>query len=64
MEFGLMISYFGNSLNSELAFIKQNSDTIVGFTAWSAGAFDNTYVLSLSPNADGTDQPLFTDAGE
>ncbi|KAL1737745.1 glycoside hydrolase superfamily, partial [Schizophyllum fasciatum] len=50
--------YFGE----QLAFIKENSDTIVGFTAWSAGAFDSTYELVLTPNADGTDQPLWTEA--
>lgn len=49
-------------LNSELAFVKQNSDSIVGFTAWAAGAFDSTYVLTLSPNTDGSDQPLWTAA--
>lgn len=46
----------------ELAFIKANSDTLVGFTVWSAGAFDTTYILTVTPNADGTDQPLWTEA--
>nr|AMK37824.1 endoglucanase [Inonotus obliquus]AMK37825.1 endoglucanase [Inonotus obliquus] len=36
-------------LKSQLAFVKANSDSIVGFTAWSAGAFDTTYVLTLTP---------------
>ncbi|TFY83404.1 hypothetical protein EWM64_g612 [Hericium alpestre] len=49
-------------LGQELAFVKENSDSIVGFTVWAAGAFDDTYVLTVSPNADGTDQPLWTDA--
>lgn len=44
--------------------MKQNSDSIVGFTAWAAGAFDSTYVLTLSPNADGSDQPLWTAASK
>ncbi|KAI5836460.1 glycoside hydrolase family 5 protein [Schizophyllum commune Tattone D] len=46
----------------QLSFIKENSDTLVGFTAWSAGAFDSTYILTLTPNDDGTDQPLWTEA--
>ncbi|KAH8119932.1 endoglucanase [Phellopilus nigrolimitatus] len=49
-------------LGSELAFIKANSDSVVGFTVWAAGAFATNYVLSVTPNADGTDQPLWTDA--
>jgi len=49
-------------LNQELAFIKSNSDTLVGFTVWSAGSFDTTYVLTLTPNADGSDQPLWVQA--
>jgi endoglucanase len=42
--------------------VKNNSDSIAGFAAWSAGAFDSTYELVLSPNADGSDQPLWTHA--
>lgn len=49
-------------LNQELAFVKANSGSIVGFTVWSAGAFDTTYVLTLTPNADGSDQPLWNQA--
>jgi endoglucanase len=49
-------------LKSELSYIKAHSDRIVGFTAWSAGAFDTTYELTLTPNADGSDQPLWTNA--
>ncbi|PAV22467.1 glycoside hydrolase family 5 [Pyrrhoderma noxium] len=49
-------------LASELAFVKSNSGSIVGFTAWAAGAFDTTYVLTLTPNSDGSDQPLWTAA--
>ncbi|KIJ68220.1 glycoside hydrolase family 5 protein [Hydnomerulius pinastri MD-312] len=51
-------------LGQELAYIKQNSDTIVGFAVWAAGAFDTTYVLTVTPNSDGSDQPLWTQAGE
>lgn len=52
------------SLNQELAFVKANSNTLVGFTVWSAGAFDTTYVLTVTPNADGSDQPLWVQAGK
>ncbi|KII94188.1 glycoside hydrolase family 5 protein [Plicaturopsis crispa FD-325 SS-3] len=49
-------------LGDELAYIKENSDTIVGWSLWAAGAFDTTYTLTLTPNADGTDQALWTAA--
>ncbi|THH09186.1 hypothetical protein EW145_g2190 [Phellinidium pouzarii] len=49
-------------LDTQLAFIKANSDSIVGFSIWAAGAFDPSYVLSVTPNSDGTDQPLWIDA--
>ena len=37
-------------LKNALASIKANSDVYLGFTAWSAGAFDQNYELSLTPN--------------
>jgi len=49
-------------LASELAFVKANSQSIVGFTIWAAGGFATSYVLSVTPNANGTDQPLWIDA--
>jgi len=49
-------------LGSQLAYIKANSESIVGFAIWAAGAFDTTYILTVTPNADGTDQPLWTQA--
>ncbi|KAJ7596855.1 glycoside hydrolase family 5 protein [Mycena floridula] len=49
-------------LGAELAFVKANADTLVGFTAWSAGSFDTTYVLTLTPSINGTDQPLWIEA--
>ncbi|ETW86909.1 glycoside hydrolase family 5 2 [Heterobasidion irregulare TC 32-1] len=49
-------------LGQELAFVKANSRSIVGFSVWAAGAFDTTYILSVTPNANGTDQPLWTAA--
>lgn len=52
------------SLKSELAYVKSNSDYIVGFTAWAAGAFDTTYALTITPNSDGSDQAIWTDASE
>ncbi|KAI0030213.1 endoglucanase [Vararia minispora EC-137] len=47
-------------VGQELAYIKQNSDSIVGFVMWAAGAFDTTYTLTLTPNPDGSDQSLWT----
>jgi hypothetical protein len=52
------------SLNQELAYVKANNDTLVGFTVWAAGAFDASYILSVTPNSDGTNQPLWTQAGK
>ncbi|KZP31156.1 glycoside hydrolase family 5 protein [Athelia psychrophila] len=49
-------------LKSELAYVKANSEYIVGFTVWAAGSFDTTYNLTVTPNADGSDQPIWTDA--
>ncbi|KAL1951468.1 hypothetical protein VTO73DRAFT_617 [Trametes versicolor] len=49
-------------LNNELSFVKSAFPTLVGFSVWSAGAFDSTYVLTVSPNPDGSDQPLWIDA--
>ncbi|KAH7930546.1 glycoside hydrolase family 5 protein [Leucogyrophana mollusca] len=49
-------------LGQELAYIKSNLGTIVGFAVWAAGAFDPSYVLSVTPNSDGSDQPLWTQA--
>ncbi|EIN14752.1 hypothetical protein PUNSTDRAFT_154759 [Punctularia strigosozonata HHB-11173 SS5] len=49
-------------LGQELAYVKQAFPTLVGFSVWAAGAFDSTYILSVSPNPDGSDQPLWVDA--
>lgn len=51
-------------LAEELAFIKENQASITGFSIWAAGAFDTTYTLSVTPDSDGTDQPLWTIAVE
>ncbi|KAG8812763.1 hypothetical protein FRC17_001836, partial [Serendipita sp. 399] len=50
------------ALNSQLAYIKNNYPTMLGFTVWSAGAFATTYELSVTPNADGSDQQLWIQA--
>ncbi|KAJ4399445.1 hypothetical protein N0V91_009454 [Didymella pomorum] len=42
-----------------LASINKNSDVYLGYTGWSAGKFDQSYVLTLTPNGS-TDQPLMT----
>ncbi|VDB99573.1 unnamed protein product [Peniophora sp. CBMAI 1063] len=49
-------------LGQELAYVKSAFPTLLGFAVWGAGSFDNTYVLDISPNGDGSDQPLVTQA--
>ncbi|KAF8498006.1 endoglucanase [Gautieria morchelliformis] len=49
-------------LASELAYVKSNSESIVGFSVWAAGAFDTSYILTLTPFPNGTDQPLWVQA--
>ncbi|KAI3622417.1 glycoside hydrolase family 5 protein [Moniliophthora roreri] len=53
--------FCSDTLFEELEFVKNNSDTLIGFTAWSAGAFDTDYVLTLTPNGS-QDQPLWVAA--
>jgi endoglucanase len=40
-----------------IASINKNSDVYLGYVGWSAGAFDTSYVLTLTPNGS-NDQPL------
>lgn len=51
-------------LPQTMEFIKNNVEQIVGFTAWSAGSFAPypSYELSLTPNADGSDNDIFIKA--
>ncbi|OCH94715.1 endoglucanase [Obba rivulosa] len=49
-------------LGQELAYVSSAYPTLIGFSIWAAGAFDTTYVLTVTPNANGTDQPLWIDA--
>ncbi|EPT01469.1 hypothetical protein FOMPIDRAFT_100175 [Fomitopsis schrenkii] len=49
-------------LASELSYVKSAYPTLVGFSAWAAGSFDTSYVLTLTPYSNGTDQTLWTDA--
>ncbi|KAG9051771.1 Manganese dependent endoglucanase Eg5A [Serendipita sp. 407] len=49
-------------LYNELAYIKNSYPTMIGFTVWSAGAFNTVYELSVTPNADGSDQQLWIQA--
>jgi endoglucanase len=56
--------HFFLSLDQELAYVKANSDILVGFTVWAAGSFDTNYVLSVTPNLDGTNQLLWNQAGK
>lgn len=53
-----------SSLANELAFVKNNFPTLVGFSVWAAGAFDTTYVLTQTPFKNGTDQALWAAAGK
>ncbi|TCD59883.1 Manganese dependent endoglucanase Eg5A [Steccherinum ochraceum] len=48
-------------LGNELAFVKNNYPSLAGFAVWAAGAFDDTYVLTVSPDGN-TDQPLWVQA--
>lgn len=47
------------NLNTELTFMKANSD-LMSFSIWAAGAFNT----SFTPNAAGSDQTLWTQAGK
>jgi len=49
-------------LGEELAYVESAYPNLVGFSIWAAGSFDTSYVLSVTPYANGTDQPLWTDA--
>ena len=58
-----MLTLFEKSrLGQQLSFIQSSYPTLLGFTIWAAGAFDTTYVLTVTPNADGSDQPLWAQA--
>ena len=54
--------YLYYRLGQQLSFIQSSYPTLLGFTIWAAGAFDTTYVLTVTPNADGSDQPLWAQA--
>jgi len=46
---------------AEIAYINNHSGQFLGYTGWSAGSFDTSYVLSLTPtysNGKWTDVPL------
>ncbi|WRT63122.1 uncharacterized protein IL334_000025 [Kwoniella shivajii] len=44
-----------------LKYITDNSDSFIGFTIWSAGSFDSSYALSITPSGD-KDNDLFVKA--
>ncbi|EPT01473.1 hypothetical protein FOMPIDRAFT_115275 [Fomitopsis schrenkii] len=46
-------------LYQELAYVKSAYPTLVGFSVWAAGSFATNYILSMTPYANGTDQPLW-----
>ncbi|KZS93371.1 cellulase [Sistotremastrum niveocremeum HHB9708] len=52
-------------IGQQLAFLNANSDVFLGWTGWSAGSFDATYNLGLTPVNHGgvwTDTPLVASA--
>jgi hypothetical protein len=49
-------------ISQAMSYLSANADAVIGFTAWSAGAFDSSYELNLAPNSDGSDQYLWTNA--
>ncbi|WWC97662.1 hypothetical protein V866_004546 [Kwoniella sp. B9012] len=44
-----------------LKYISENTDAFIGFTVWSAGSFDSSYALSITP-VNGQDNDLFVKA--
>ncbi|EJT46624.1 Endoglucanase 1 [Trichosporon asahii var. asahii CBS 8904] len=61
---GAVTSSCLNYLPQTMKYIAENEEQIVGFTAWSAGSFQPypNYELSLTPNADGSDNEIFLKA--
>ncbi|EED79362.1 candidate extracellular endoglucanase from glycoside hydrolase family GH5 [Postia placenta Mad-698-R] len=49
-------------LAEELAYVQSAYPNLVGFSVWAAGAFDTSYVLSVTPYSNGTDETLWTEA--
>ncbi|KAF3922991.1 Endoglucanase [Dactylellina cionopaga] len=49
-------------MNSQLAFLNQNSDVYLGYIGWGAGSFGPTYELTETPNSDGSDTMLVKQA--
>ncbi|WVQ94395.1 hypothetical protein IAU59_001474 [Kwoniella sp. CBS 9459] len=49
------------AVGEAMKYISSNTDAFIGFTIWSAGSFDSSYVLSITPNGD-TDNQLFVKA--
>jgi len=49
-------------LGQELAYVASAYPSLVGFSVWSAGSFATSYILSVTPNSNGSDQPLWVDA--
>ncbi|WVF66783.1 hypothetical protein IAT40_001525 [Kwoniella sp. CBS 6097] len=49
------------AVGDAMKYISSNTDAFIGFTIWSAGSFDSSYVLSITPNGE-TDNQLFVKA--
>jgi len=50
------------AFKTELQYVRNNPSTFAGFAVWSAGSFDTKYELSVTPNSDGSDAPLWIQA--
>lgn len=44
----------------ELAFLNENSDVFMGYVGWSAGGFDSSYALALTPSGTAADAMVDT----
>nr|XP_019048097.1 hypothetical protein I302_01862 [Kwoniella bestiolae CBS 10118]OCF27027.1 hypothetical protein I302_01862 [Kwoniella bestiolae CBS 10118] len=49
------------NVGQALKYISENTDAFIGFTVWSAGSFDSSYALSITP-VNGQDNDLFVKA--
>ncbi|RYP74043.1 hypothetical protein DL771_003232 [Monosporascus sp. 5C6A] len=43
---------------SSLHWLAQNSDVFIGYTAWAAGSFDTSYIMSATPDPDWSDRTM------
>ncbi|KAH7351027.1 glycoside hydrolase family 5 protein [Rhexocercosporidium sp. MPI-PUGE-AT-0058] len=48
------VSSCTNYMCKQIAYLNANSDVYLGYVGWSAGSFDGTYVLTLTPTGSGS----------